>query len=67
MDTGNQTQVLWEPTDPSPPTPVLLLLLKWKRRGSLESQLCWMVFCLGKHMEEHFAEVDTGEGRAKAD
>jgi hypothetical protein len=25
--------------------------LKWKRKGSLESQLCWMVFCWDKHME----------------
>ena len=29
--------------------------------GSLESRLCWMVFCWDKHMKEHFAEADTGE------
>ena len=34
--------------------------LKWKPKGSLESQLCWMVFYLGKHMKECFPEVDTG-------
>jgi hypothetical protein len=26
--------------------------LEWKFRGSLESQLCWMVFCWGKHKKE---------------
>jgi hypothetical protein len=31
--------------------------LMWKLKGSLENQLCWMVFCWGKH----FAEADTGE------
>ena len=36
-------------------------ILKWKLKGSLESQLCWMVFCWGKHMKECFPEVDTGE------
>jgi hypothetical protein len=30
-------------------------------KGSLESRLCWMVFWWGKHMKEHFTEVDTGE------
>ena len=35
--------------------------LKWKLKGSLESQLCWMVFCWGKHVKECFPEVDTGE------
>ena len=35
---------------------------KRKGKGSLvESQLCWMVFCWGKHMKEGFPEVDTGE------
>ena len=34
---------------------------KWKLKGSLESQLCWMVFCWGKHVKECFPEVDTGE------
>ena len=28
---------------------------------SLESQLCWMVFCWGKHVKKCFPEVDTGE------
>ena len=28
--------------------------MKWKLKGSLESQLCWMVFCWGKHMKECF-------------
>jgi hypothetical protein len=23
--------------------------MKWKPKGSLESQLCWVVFCWGKH------------------
>jgi hypothetical protein len=32
--------------------------LKWKLRGSLESQLCWMVFC--KHVKDCFISVDTG-------
>jgi hypothetical protein len=36
-------------------------LLKWKLKGSLESQLCWMVFCWGKHMKECFSKVDTDE------
>ena len=36
-------------------------VLKWKPKGSLESQLCWIVFCWGKHVKEHFAEADTGE------
>ena len=35
--------------------------MKWKRKGSLESQLCWMVFCWGKHMKACFPEVDTDE------
>ena len=35
--------------------------VKWKLKGSLESQLCWMVFCWGKHVKECFPEVDTGE------
>ena len=35
--------------------------VKWKLKGSLESQLCWMVFFWGKHMKECFSEVDTGE------
>jgi hypothetical protein len=32
------------------PLPVLLLRrdMKWKFKGSLESQLCWVVFCSGK-------------------
>lgn len=32
-------------------------------KGSLKSQLYWMVFCFtwGKHVKEHFAEADTGE------
>jgi len=32
---------------------------KWKLMGSLESQLCWTVFCWGKHTKEHFTEADT--------
>ena len=35
--------------------------LKWKLKGSLESQLCWMVFCWGKHVKKCFPGVDTGE------
>jgi hypothetical protein len=35
--------------------------VKWKLRVSLESQLCWMVFCWGKHMKECFPELDTDE------
>ena len=33
----------------------------FRLKGSLESQLCWMVFCWDKHMKEFFPEVDTGE------
>jgi hypothetical protein len=40
--------------------------LKWKLKGSLESQLCGRVFCWGKHVAEYFPEVDKGES-AKAD
>jgi hypothetical protein len=40
--------------------------LKWKLEGSLESQLCWMVVCWGKHVKECLAEVDTGK-KLKAD
>jgi hypothetical protein len=29
--------------------------------GSLESPLCRVVLCWGKHMEECFPEADTGE------
>ena len=36
-------------------------VLKWKLKGSLKSQLCWMVSCWGKHTKEHFAEANTGE------
>jgi hypothetical protein len=36
-------------------------LLKRKLKGSLESQLSWMVFCWGKHLKECFLEADTGE------
>jgi hypothetical protein len=35
--------------------------MKWKLEGSLESQLCSMVFCWGKHVKECFPEVDTGK------
>jgi hypothetical protein len=35
--------------------------LNWKLKGSLGSQLCWKVFCLGKHVKECFPEMDTGE------
>jgi len=35
--------------------------VKWKLKGSLESQLCWMVFCWDKHMKECFPEVDIGK------
>ena len=36
--------------------------MKWKVKGSLESRLCQgMMFCWGKHMKEHFAEVDPGK------
>ena len=34
--------------------------MKWKLKGSLESQLCQTVFCWGKPVE-CFREVDTGE------
>jgi hypothetical protein len=30
-------------------------------KGSLESQLCWMVCSWGKHVKESFPEVDMGE------
>jgi hypothetical protein len=36
--------------------------MKWKLKSSLESQLCWKVFCWGKHVKEHFPEMDTGGG-----
>ena len=39
----------------------------FRLKGSLESQLCWMVFCWGKHMKEYFPEVNTGERLSKAD
>lgn len=29
---------------------------------SLESQLCWMVFCWGRHVKDYFPEADRGEG-----
>jgi hypothetical protein len=29
--------------------------------NEVESQLCWMVFCWGKHVKECFPEVDAGE------
>jgi hypothetical protein len=32
---------------------------KWKLKGSLESQLCRMVFC--KHVKESFPEADMDE------
>ena len=35
--------------------------LNWKLMVSLESQLCQMVFCWGKHVEECFPEADTSE------
>lgn len=35
--------------------------LKWKLKGSLESQLCWKIFLGGKHVKKCFPEVDTGE------
>ena len=35
--------------------------MKWKLKASLESQLCQMVFCWGKHVKECFPEADTGE------
>jgi hypothetical protein len=38
-----------------------MAVLKWKVKGALESQLCRMVFCWGKHVKECFPEVDTGE------
>ena len=34
--------------------------MKWKLEDSLESQLCVMVFCWGKHVKEHFVKVNTG-------
>ena len=40
---------------------ILELSVKWKLKGSLESQLCWTVFCWGKHVKDCFSEVDTGE------
>jgi hypothetical protein len=36
-------------------------LVKWKLKGSLESQLCSVVFCWDKHMKKCFPEVDMGE------
>jgi hypothetical protein len=35
--------------------------MKWKLKGSLESQLGWMVVFWAKHMKKCFPEVDTGE------
>jgi hypothetical protein len=35
--------------------------VEWELKGSLESQLCWMVFYWGKRMKECFTEADTGE------
>lgn len=35
--------------------------LKWKLKASLESQLCQIGFCWGKHSKEHFAGADTRE------
>ena len=35
--------------------------VKWKPKASIESQLCWILFCWVKHMKVHLAEVDTGE------
>jgi hypothetical protein len=35
--------------------------VKWRLMCSLESRLCWMVFCCGKHVKECFADVGTGE------
>jgi hypothetical protein len=35
--------------------------IKWKHMVSLESQLCQMVFCWGRHMKECFPEAETGE------
>lgn len=40
--------------------------VKWKHKGSLENQLCWMVLCWGKHVKECFPGVNTGK-KAKAD
>lgn len=37
-------------------------LLKWKLKGSLESQLYWMLFCWGRQVKEHFTEAGPGEG-----
>jgi hypothetical protein len=34
--------------------------MKWKLKGALESQLCWMVFCWGKQVKERFLKVDPG-------
>ena len=35
--------------------------VKWKLKSSLESPLCWMVFCWDKHMKECLTEADAGE------
>jgi hypothetical protein len=35
--------------------------VKWQLKGSLESQLCRMVLCWGRHGKERFPDVDTGE------
>jgi hypothetical protein len=35
--------------------------MKRKLVISLESQLCPMMFCWGKHVKQCFAEADTGE------
>jgi hypothetical protein len=33
--------------------------VKWKLKGSFESQLYQMAFCWDKWAKEHFAEADT--------
>jgi hypothetical protein len=42
-------------------TPKVNISLKWKLKGSLANQLCWVVFLWSKHVKECFPEVGTGE------
>jgi hypothetical protein len=35
--------------------------MKWKPKGSLESQLCLMALCWGKHMKEGFPGAGIGK------
>jgi hypothetical protein len=39
------------------------IMYRMARSGHLKAlwKVSWMVFCWGKHVKEHLAEVDTGE------